>query len=117
MRIPNSTPTRLLCLVALFLVAACLDTIIVRAQSTDRKILKKVDVNYPDLLKKSNIGGTVKLKVLVKADGSVKSVEIVGGNPILADSAKNSVVQWKFASAAAESSVDVAIVFDPSSSK
>jgi TonB family protein len=101
----------------LILVVACLNNQVVRGQTTDRKILKKVDVNYPDLLKRSNIGGTVRLRAVVKADGTVKSVEIAGGNPILAESAKNSVMQWKFVPAAAEATVDVAIVFDPSANK
>jgi TonB family protein len=117
MRSAHGTISRLLGLILLFLAAACLDTLVVRAQSTERKVLKKIDVNYPDLLKKSNIGGTVRLRVLVKADGTVKSIEVAGGNPILADAARSSVMQWKFATASAESMVDVAVVFDPSANK
>ena len=117
MRFASNTLSKLLCLLLLFFAGGCLDSQLVRAQSTERKLLKKVDVSYPDILKRSSIGGTVKLKLTVKPDGSVKSVEILGGNPILAEAAKNSALQWKYASAAAESQVDVAIVFDPSANK
>jgi protein TonB len=85
----------------------------VQGQEPDRKIVKKVEAKYPDLLKKKGIGGTVRLKATVKADGNVKSVDVIGGNPILAESAKTAVLQWKFAPSSAESSVDVSVSFDP----
>ena len=80
-----------------------------------RKILKRVEAQYPSILKSRSIGGTVRLKVLVKADGSVKSLEVVGGNAILATAAQNAVMQWKFAPDASETTVDVSVVFDPKS--
>ena len=84
-----------------------------RAQEQERKIVKKVEAKYPDILKRKGIGGTVRLKASVKADGTVKSVEVTGGNPILADAAKTAVLQWKFSSAGSESIVDVSLNFDP----
>jgi len=36
------------------------------------------------------------LKVFIKPDGTVRDAEVVGGNPILAESAQKSVMQWKF---------------------
>jgi TonB family protein len=84
------------------------------SQEQERKVVKKVEAKYPEILKKKGIGGTVKLKVLVKADGVVKSVEVLGGNPILADSAKAAVTQWRFAPANEEASITVSVNFDPS---
>jgi TonB family protein len=80
-----------------------------------RKLVKKVEAQYPSILKRKGIGGTVRLKVVVKADGSVKSMEVMGGNPILADSAQTAVMQWKFAPGASDTSVDVSVDFDPHS--
>src|SRR5713101_5724792 len=65
-----------------------------RTQESTRKVLKKAEVQYPDELKKRGIGGTVQLKVIVKADGTVKDISVVGGSPALADAAKASVRQW-----------------------
>ena len=48
------------------------------------------------------IGGLVRLKVYVKPDGSVRDTEVLGGNPILAESAQRSVIQWKFSPAGSE---------------
>jgi protein TonB len=83
-----------------------------RAQDADRKVLKKVEAQYPSILKRRGIGGTVRLKVTVKADGSVKDVEVLGGNPALADSAEKAVRQWRFAPGN-DGTVTVAVTFDP----
>lgn len=83
------------------------------AQDATRKIVKKVSVQYPAILKKRGIGGTVRLKVFIKPDGSVRDTEVLGGSPILAESAQKSVLQWKFSPAASETNIDVSVVFDP----
>src|SRR5882762_855527 len=61
------------------------------AQDAHHKILKKVPVQYPQVLKDKGIKGDVRLKVFVKQDGSVRNTELLGGNPILAESAQKSV--------------------------
>ena len=86
-----------------------------RAQDTERKVIKKVEAQYPSILRRRGIGGTVRLRVVVKADGTVKDVDILGGNAALADSAVEAVRQWKFAPASAESTVSVSVKFDPNS--
>jgi TonB family protein len=86
----------------------------VRGQDSERKILKKVEAQYPSILKRRGIGGTVRLKVIIHADGSVKDVEVLGGNPALADAADKAVRQWKFAPGG-ESTITVAVTFDPNS--
>lgn len=85
-----------------------------RAQEADRKILKKVDAQYPSILKRRGIGGTVRMKVAIRADGTVKDVQVLGGNPALADSAEKAVRQWKFAPGG-ETAITVAVAFDPNS--
>jgi TonB family protein len=86
----------------------------VRGQENDRKILKKVEAQYPSILKRRGIGGTVRLKVVIHADGTVKDVEVLGGNPALADAAEKAVRQWRFAPGG-ESTITVAVGFDPNS--
>jgi len=87
-----------------------------RAQApAGRKILKQVEAQYPAMLKKRGIGGTVRLRVTVKPDGSVRNTEVLGGSAILATAAQTAVMQWKFAPGSADTTVDVSIVFDPNS--
>jgi len=83
------------------------------AQDGTRKIIKKAPVQYPLVLKMKGIGGTVRLKVYIKPDGSVRDTEVLGGSAILGESAQKSVSQWKFSPASSETTMEVAVVFDP----
>ena len=82
------------------------------AQPSDRQVLKQETPEYPALLKKLKIGGTVKLSALVAADGTVKKTKIDGGNPMLGEIACSAVSKWKFAPAPASTSVPVEMTFD-----
>jgi TonB family protein len=82
-------------------------------QDVSRKVIKKVAAQYPSVLRQRGIGGVVKLRVLVAASGTVKDSQVIGGNAILADCAQKAVKQWMFAPAAADSYVDISVVFDP----
>jgi len=66
----------------------------------------------PQVLKDKGIKGDVRLKVFVKQDGSVRVTELLGGNPILAESAQKSVSQWKFAPGNSELTVEIVVHFD-----
>ena len=87
----------------------------VGAQETSRKILKKVEAQYPSALKQRGIGGTVRLKVFIKPDGTVRETEVIGGSAALVVAAQKAVAQWRFAPADSETTMEVAIVFDPNS--
>jgi TonB family protein len=84
-----------------------------QAQDSSRKIVKKVPVAYPSILKSKSIGGVVRLKVFVKPDGTVRDTEVLGGNPILAESAQKSVMQWRFSPASSETALELSVTFDP----
>jgi TonB family protein len=55
--------------------------------------------------------GTVRLEVLVTPDGLVKTVDIKGGHPVLAQAAATTVKQWKWEKAAHESREPVELKF------
>jgi TonB family protein len=77
-----------------------------------RKILRKMTPTYPELARKMNLGGTVKVIAIVAADGEVKSVEPKGGSPILLRAAEDAVSKWKFASGG-ESRETIEVRFAP----
>jgi TonB family protein len=83
--------------------------------SSSRKVVKLVSAQYPAVLKRRGIGGTVRMRVVVAPSGTVKDVQILGGNPILADCASKAVKQWMFIAAEKEETVDVSVGFDPNS--
>jgi len=51
---------------------------------------------YPELAKKLNLAGTVKIEVTVGADGKVKRTRVVGGHPVLATEAEKAAMQSEF---------------------
>ena len=90
----------------------CLCTV---AHGDDRKVKNKVAPVYPEMMKKLNIGGTVKLNVVVASDGHVLETTAIGGHPMLVPSAMDAVKHWKFEPATSQTSVVVEVKFDPSS--
>lgn len=83
--------------------------------SSSRKVVKLVSAEYPELLKRKGIGGSVRMRVLVTPSGAVKDVQVLGGNPILAECAVKAVKQWTFNTAEKEETVDVTLGFNPNS--
>jgi TonB family protein len=84
-----------------------------KAPKSDRKVLVSVKPEYSELLKHAQIGGLVRLKATVLPDGKVSNVDVVGGNPILAESAVTAVMKWKFLPAPAQTVEDISISFSP----
>lgn len=60
------------------------------------QIVSKVEAEYPEEAKLKQVQGFVRMRVTVAKDGSVKDIEIIDGNPLLADAAKNAVVKWRY---------------------
>lgn len=67
------------------------------SNENSRKLVRKVTPRYPDLARKMNLTGTVKVVAVVAPDGTVKKVEPVGGSPLLVEAAQRAITQWKFA--------------------
>ena len=79
---------------------------------TSRKVLHRTEPAYPEIARKMNLGGTVKVVAVVATDGGVTKVEPVGGSPVLLQAAETAVAQWKFAPGA-ESKEIVELHFTP----
>lgn len=79
----------------------------------ERKVVTRVEPEYPETLKRLYIGGVVRVEVVVTAAGSVDSMQLLGGSPILGQSAMKAIKQWKFASGSGKSTFVVPLTFDP----
>jgi TonB family protein len=77
---------------------------------TERKLMLWVKPVYPETLKQLNIGGTVRLRVSISAQGKVEEVRLLGGNPILGEAAMIAVMKWVYATGKSQSIV-VSILF------
>lgn len=78
-----------------------------------RKVKSKVQPQYPELARRMNITGVVKVLITVTPTGSVKDAKLVGGHPVLANAALEAVKKWHFESAPQESTGIVEFRFDP----
>jgi len=61
-----------------------------------RKVKTRISPIYPELAKRMNVTGKVKIEVVVAPDGHVKSTRVVGGHPLLVQSCQDAVKEWKF---------------------
>ncbi len=77
-----------------------------------RRAKSKVQPAYPDLARKMNLTGTVKVAVVVAANGTVKDAKVVGGHPVLATAALDAVRKWRFEPASIETSGVVDFKFE-----
>jgi TonB family protein len=83
------------------------------ADHAERKVLTKVEPVYPDLAKRMHLGGVVKVEAVVLPNGNVKSTRVVGGNPVLIESATDAIRKWKFQTASSESTESLQLTFEP----
>jgi len=79
-----------------------------RSQDSQSEIVRraktKVQAVYPDLAKKMNLNGTVKVEVVVAPNGTVKEAKVLGGHPVLATAALDAARKWRFEPASTETS-------------
>ena len=85
------------------------------AQEEGRHAKSKIQPVYPDLAKRMNVTGSVKLMVTIAPNGTVKSWKVLGGHPLLVDPAIDAVKKWKYETASEESTAVVEFRFDNNS--
>jgi TonB family protein len=76
-----------------------------------RKVKTKVAPTTPELARRMNITGKVKIEVVIAPDGRVKSSRAVGGHPVLVQSCLDAIKEWKFEPAPEESTQMVEFEF------
>ncbi len=59
-------------------------------------IIRKMVPAYPPLAKQARIQGVVRFTALIGADGSVESLQLVSGHPLLTQAARDAVAQWVY---------------------
>jgi TonB family protein len=78
---------------------------------TKRKVKSRTAPIYPELAKRMNVSGKVKIEVVITPDGHVKSTRVVGGHPLLVQACQDAVKEWKFISAPEETTQVVEFEF------
>jgi len=82
-------------------------------QESVRRLERTVPPQYPPIAERMKLTGTVQVQAVVKPDGTVKDVRIIGGHPLLAEALAIAVKQWKFQPANKETVEAVRFSFGP----
>jgi TonB family protein len=85
--------------------------IVVSSNNVERKLITRIEPDYPETLRQLNIGGTVRLRVSISAAGSVENVVLLGGNPIPCESATIAVKKWVYAAGRSQTFAEISIPF------
>lgn len=62
----------------------------------EASLTHRVQPLYPVVAKTAHISGVVRLRAIIATDGSVRQLEVLSGNPILAQSATAAVREWRY---------------------
>ena len=84
-----------------------------QTHEAERKVVSKVAPNFPELARRMHVQGSVKLEIMVRPDGGVKSTRVIGGNPVLIQAAVDAVAKWKFEISSGETTEIVQLTFQP----
>jgi TonB family protein len=72
------------------------------AQEAKRAVKIASKPVFPELAKRMNVAGSVKVECVVAPNGTVKSAKAIGGHPLLIDAALTAAKSSKFEPAAEE---------------
>jgi protein TonB len=88
----------------------------VRAASAEddsaRKVKSKVSPVYPELARRMNLTGTVKVEVVIGPNGVVKNTKVIGGHPVLVEPAIDAVKKWRYEPSPADTTATVEFHFN-----
>ena len=62
----------------------------------EAKRINYVEPVFPPLAKQARIQGTVQLEAIIARDGTIQNLRVVGGHPLLVQSAVKAVQQWRY---------------------
>ena len=69
---------------------------LVSPADADNHIIHRVEPTVPPLATAAEVGGKVKLRILISVSGDVSTVTVINGHPMLAPAAIEAVKQWKY---------------------
>jgi protein TonB len=59
-------------------------------------LVNRVEPQYPAIARAAHISGVVHLHAIIRKDGTVGELEVVDGNPLLAQAARAAVTNWRY---------------------
>jgi TonB family protein len=98
-------------LILAFLTGFTTNSLAQKSEKSTRKVISTVKPAYPQTLKNLHIEGLVRLKATVLPNGTVSDIQVIGGNPILVESAVKALKNWKYAPAPSQTEEEVVLNF------
>jgi TonB family protein len=80
---------------------------------TTRQLERRITPEYPEIAAHMRLKGTAQVEAVVRPDGTVKEVRVLGGHPVLADALAQAVRLWKYQPAPKETVEIVKVNFGP----
>ncbi len=113
MRGNHSWARRLAGMVLLLICQAVVATFLLGtfAHAENRKAVANPTPEYPEIARRMNINGVVKVELVVGADGTIKSAKVLGGHPVLADAVQKALQKWKYAPGPSETTMQLEFRF------
>lgn len=59
-------------------------------------LMKRIEPAYPKIAELAHISGPVVLSAIIASDGTIQSLAVVSGNPMLAPAAEAAVREWRY---------------------
>jgi TonB family protein len=73
-----------------------LGSIRVDSETQQQKLIHTARPAYPDVARQAGIEGTVRLRAVIGKDGSVESLKVLSGHPVLVNVAREAVRRWRY---------------------
>jgi len=96
-----------------FLAMVLMLTAVTLPAQESRKVLSNPEPPYPEVARRLRLSGIVKVQVVISADGKIKETKITGGHPIFVNSVEETLKNWKYAPASAETTTQLEFNFHP----
>jgi TonB family protein len=81
------------------------------ALADTRKTVANPDPEYPEIARRMNITGTVRVEIVIAEDGTIKNMKVLGGHPLLVDAVQKALKKWKYAPAGSETTMQLDFKF------
>ena len=111
MRVSRWTKFAAIAIVAVLLAGASVFSQTGSTDETKRKVKSKTLPAYPELARRMNVSGKVKIEVVIAPDGRVKTTRVVGGHPLLVQTCQDALKEWKFVASSEETTQIVEFEF------
>ena len=87
------------------------DRSVVAELADGRAVTSNPSPEMPDVARRMNLFGTVQLQAVIRPDGTVKDVRVLGGNPVLVQASVVAVRQWRYRTGPSETVENIRFSF------